>query len=151
MEIILITVTAVLFIVCISIGYKFLFDLAKCKTISKIAMEKILNTAMMFMLAGVTLAVAVCGALVLANQEPKQPDQAVLAKEIAEANYICYEIVETVAEYTNYNELEIIQFFVIVSDDMEVWDAIKILDGTLTDVQIEAIMEISAMKQEQAQ
>ena len=64
-------------------------------------------------------------------------------------HYISYELVETVAENTDYTVEEVTDFFIIVSDDMEAWDAIKLLDSSLTDEQINAIMEISAMKQEE--
>jgi hypothetical protein len=62
---------------------------------------------------------------------------------------ISYELVETVAENTDYTREEVTDFFIIVNDDMEAWDAIKLLDSSLTDEQINAIMEISAMKQEE--
>ena len=62
---------------------------------------------------------------------------------------ISYELVETVAENTDYTIEEVTDFFIIVNDDMEAWDAIKLLDSSLTDEQINAIMEISAMKQEE--
>ena len=62
---------------------------------------------------------------------------------------ISYELVETVAENTDYTIEEVADFFIIVNDNMEAWDAIKLLDSSLTDEQINAIMEISAMKQEE--
>jgi hypothetical protein len=68
-------------------------------------------------------------------------------QDICEENSICYELVETIAENTNYTEKQITDFFIIVSDDIEAWDAIKMLDSSLTDEQINAIMEISEMKQ----
>jgi hypothetical protein len=64
-------------------------------------------------------------------------------------HYISYELVETVAENTDYTIEEVTDFFIIVNDNMEAWDAIKLLDSSLTDEQINAIMEISAMKQEE--
>ena len=70
--------------------------------------------------------------------------------QICEENAICYELVQTVAENTDYSEYEVAEFFAIISDDIEAWHAIKLLDNTLTDEQIDAIMEISAMRQEQA-
>ena len=68
-------------------------------------------------------------------------------QEICEKNNICYELVETVAEYTDYTELEVVQFFAIVSDDVEAWDAVKMIMNNPTDEQINAIMELSALKQ----
>ena len=68
-------------------------------------------------------------------------------KEECEQYSICYELVETVAENTDYSRKEVLDFFIIVHDDMEAWDAIKMLDNSLTDEQVNAIMEISAMKQ----
>ena len=66
---------------------------------------------------------------------------------LCEENNICYELVETVAEYTDYTELEVAQFFTIVSDDVEAWDAVKMILDNPTDEQVNAIMEISGMKQ----
>ena len=68
-------------------------------------------------------------------------------QNICEENNICYELVQTIAENTNYTEKQVTDFFIIVSDDIEAWDAIKMLDSSLTDEQINAIMEISEMKQ----
>ena len=68
-------------------------------------------------------------------------------KEQCEQNSICYELVETVAEYTDYTEQEIVDFFIIVSDDIDAWTAIHLLDGSLTGEQIDALLELSAMKQ----
>ena len=68
-------------------------------------------------------------------------------EEQCEQNAICYELVETVAEYTDYTEQEIVDFFIIVSDDIDAWTAIHLLDGSLTGEQIDALLEISAMKQ----
>lgn len=68
-------------------------------------------------------------------------------EQICEDYAICYELVETIAEYTDYSEQDIAQFFAIVCDDIEPYEAIKMLDSSLTDEQIDAIMEISAMKQ----
>jgi hypothetical protein len=68
-------------------------------------------------------------------------------QEECEKHSICYELVQTIAENTNYTEKQITDFFIIVSDDIEAWDAIKMLDSSLTDEQINAIMEISEMKQ----
>ena len=69
-------------------------------------------------------------------------------EEICYQNSISYELVETVAEYTHYTEEEVVNFFIIIADDIEAWEAIKMLDSSLTDDQIQAIMEISAMKQD---
>ena len=74
-----------------------------------------------------------------------KPEQTV--SQLCEEYAICYELVETVAENTKYSEEDVAKFFVIVSDDMEAWDAIRMLDNSLTDEQINALMEISAMKQ----
>ena len=63
-------------------------------------------------------------------------------------NSISYELVETVAEHTHRTEKEIADFFIIVCDDMEAWDAIKLLDNSLTDSQVDAILEISAMREQ---
>ena len=68
-------------------------------------------------------------------------------QNMCEENNICYELVETVAEYTDYTELEVAQFFTIVSDDVEAWDAVKMIMDDPTEEQINAIMEISGMKQ----
>lgn len=68
-------------------------------------------------------------------------------QEQCEQNAICYELVETVAGYTDYTEQEIVDFFIIVSDDIDAWTAIHLLDGSLTGEQIDALLEISAMKQ----
>ena len=68
-------------------------------------------------------------------------------QNICEENNICYELVQTIAENTNYTEKQVTDFFIIVSDDIEAWDAIKMLDSSLTNEQINAIMEISEMKQ----
>ena len=78
-------------------------------------------------------------------QDP-QPEAATIEVQ-CEQNAICYELVETVAEYTDYTEQEIVDFFVIVSDDIDAWTAIRLLDSSLTEGQINAILEISAMKQ----
>ena len=75
------------------------------------------------------------------------PSVVMTPKTICDNYAISYELVETVAEYTNYNEYEVANFFVIVADDVEAWEAIKLLDKSLTDAQVEAIMEISSMKQ----
>ncbi len=71
----------------------------------------------------------------------------ITVQEQCEQNAICYELVETVAEYTDYSEQEIVDFFIIVSDDIDAWTAIHLLDGSLTGEQIDALLEISAMKQ----
>ena len=71
----------------------------------------------------------------------------VTIQEQCEQNAICYELVETIAEYTDYTEQEIVDFFIIVSDDIDAWTAIHLLDGSLTGEQIDALLEISAMKQ----
>ena len=77
------------------------------------------------------------------------PDQpaAMNVQQVCEENAICYELVQTVAEYTDYTEEEITEFFLIVSDDIDAWTAIHLLDGSLTGEQIDALLEISAMKQ----
>ena len=62
---------------------------------------------------------------------------------------ICYELVETVAEYTDYSKEDVAKFFTIVQDDVEAWEAIKMLDSSLTDQDIDAIMRVSALKQEE--
>lgn len=68
-------------------------------------------------------------------------------QEKCEENAICYELVQTVAEYTNYTEGEVANFFIVVSDDMEAWDAVKMMLDNPTEEQVNAIMEISAMRQ----
>lgn len=148
MEMALITIMAILFAICFCLGVKLLFELAELKSVSRFAMEKVLNAVILFMLAGASLMIAICGGFLLQNKEPEQPDQAVLAQELCEENYICYELVETLADYTDYTELEIAEYFVIVYDNVDAFVAIQMLDDTLDDDQIQAIMEISAMKQE---
>lgn len=68
-------------------------------------------------------------------------------QEICEENSISYGLVQAVAEYTDKTEEEITQFFIIVQDDVEAYEAIQMLDNSLTEKQINAILEIGAMKQ----
>lgn len=144
MEMALIIIMAILFAICFGLGVKLLFELANLKSVSRFAMEKACNVAIIFMLAGASLMIAICGGFVL---QEKEPDQAILAQELCEENYICYELVETLADYTDYTELEIAEYFAIVYDNVDAFIAIQMLDDTLDDDQINAIMEISAMKQ----
>ena len=68
-------------------------------------------------------------------------------QEICEEYSISYGLVQTTAEFTNYTEEEIIDFFVIVSDNVEAYEAIQMLDSSLTDAQINSILELGAIKQ----
>lgn len=111
--------------------------------------EEIVQLMISALLAGIFLA---GGAFSLPNsidnyKETKAIEAAPTIQEQCEENAICYELVETVAEYTDYTEQEIVDFFVIVSDDIDAWTAIRLLDSSLTEGQINAILEISAMKQ----
>jgi hypothetical protein len=75
-------------------------------------------------------------------------DKAFSVEELCGEYAISYELVQTVAEYTDYTEQEVADFFIIVSEsNVEAYDAIKMLDSSLTEKQINAIMEISAMRQ----
>ena len=102
----------------------------KKRDITNILLSSVIGTSFMF--GGFTLA---CSSIEMTP------------REICEEYAICYELVETIAENTKYSEEDVAKFFAIVSDDMEAWDAIKMLDNALTDEQINALMEISAMKQ----
>ena len=102
----------------------------KKRDITNILLSSIIGTS--FMISGFGLA---CLSIEMTPQE------------ICEEYSICYELVETVAENTKYSEADVAKFFIIVSDDVEAWDAIKMLDSSLTDEQVNAIMEIRAMKQ----
>ena len=81
-----------------------------------------------------------CGVFILIFTEPT-------IQEKCKENAICYELVQTVAEYTNYTEGEVANFFIMVSDNVEAWDAVKMILDNPTEEQVNAIMEISAMKQ----
>ena len=75
-------------------------------------------------------------------------DKAISVEELCGQHAIAYELVQAVAEYTDYTEQEVADFFIIVSEsNIEAYDAIKMLDSSLTEKQIDAIMEISAMRQ----
>lgn len=75
-------------------------------------------------------------------------DKAISVEELCGQHAIAYELVQAVAEYTDYTEQEVADFFIIVSgSNIEAYDAIKMLDNSLTEKQINAIMEISAMRQ----
>ena len=75
-------------------------------------------------------------------------DKVISVEELCGEYAISYELVQTVAEYTDYTEQEVADFFIIVSEsNVEAYDAIKMLDSSLTEKQINAIMEISAMRQ----
>lgn len=74
-------------------------------------------------------------------------DKVISVEELCGEYAISYELVQTVAEYTDYTEQEVADFFIIVSEsNVEAYDAIKMLDSSLTEKQINAIMEISAMR-----
>lgn len=75
-------------------------------------------------------------------------DKAISVEELCGQHAIAYELVQAVAEYTDYTEQEVADFFIIVSEsNIEAYDAIRMLDNSLTEKQINAIMEISAMRQ----
>lgn len=75
-------------------------------------------------------------------------NKTISVEELCGQHAIAYELVQAVAEYTDYTEQEVVDFFIIVSEsNIEAYDAIKMLDNSLTDAQVSAIMEISAMKQ----
>ena len=74
--------------------------------------------------------------------------EVVSIEEVCGVNCISYELVVTVAEHTHLTEQEVMEFFLIVCDDMDAWDAIKLLDNTLTDSQIDALLEISSMREQ---
>ena len=97
-----------------------------------------------FVLTGVGVWAVIMGC---AGLESLDQPAAMNVQQVCEENAICYELVQTVAEYTDYTEEEITEFFLIVSDDIDAWTAIHLLDGSLTGEQIDALLEISAMKQ----
>lgn len=68
-------------------------------------------------------------------------------QQLCEENSISYGLVQAVAEYTDKTEKEVTQFFIIVQDDVEAYEAIQMLDNSLTEKQINAILELGAMKQ----
>ena len=76
-----------------------------------------------------------------------EPKRIISVETICDEYAISYELVETVAEYLDYSEREVAQFFIIVADDMEPYDAIALLDHKLTEEQIEALLELSSIKQ----
>ena len=101
------------------------------------------NFAVLAIMCGFFMAT---GSIVTANGVTE--DKAISVEELCGQHVIAYELVQTVAEYTDYTEQEVADFFIIVSEsNVEAYDAIRMLDNSLTDRQIEAIMEISAMRQ----
>lgn len=70
-------------------------------------------------------------------------------KEKCKNAHISYELVETTAQYTDYTEEQVFEFFSIVADSCEPYEAIRLLDNDLADSQIMSIIELSDMKQKE--
>lgn len=68
-------------------------------------------------------------------------------KNFCEAEHISYELVETVAEYTNISETQAAHVFSAVDELMEPFEAIILLDDSLTEEDALAILTISDRKQ----
>ena len=114
--------------------------------------KRIKDTGLIDDLYNLAAVAIVCGFLMacgsIATAAGVTADKAISVEQLCGEHAVSYELVQVVAEYTEYTEQEIADFFIIVSQsNIEAYDAIKMLDSSLTESQIYAIMEISAMRQ----
>lgn len=122
------------------LGIIFIFISITIITLAAINFMKDMDALFLGVSCGALLATGIFCILIFSSLEPN-------VEQLCEENSISYGLVQTIAEYTDKSEREIAEFFIIVYDDVEAYEAIQMLDSSLTEKQINAILEIGAMKQ----